>query len=218
MRRLSAGLFVWLCCMCVQAQQMHFQFMEVPLTDALSQINRFYPNDKIHFIVDDLQGYTVTANVNSTGAMQAIMQLIGIYPLKVTRDKRHFFIQSSRKQMPELCGRLIDEQQQSVPYATILLYHPTDSIFLIGGTSNEKGDFQIPVDEQEVIMYVSRLGYSPVQIHTPVTHIGVVKMSSNPIRLKETSVYAQRPTYWMEDNSLILNVEGTPLSRMKHVS
>ena len=58
-----------------------------------------------------------------------------------------------------ISGRLVDEQQQALAYANIVLQQP-DSTFVAGTTSDEKGSFRFSkVAEGDYRMVVSNIGY-----------------------------------------------------------
>lgn len=212
-------LVVWLgCTLCTYAQPKHFHFQEVPLTDALAQIDQAFSDYKIHFIYNDLEDYTVTADIQGSALIPILRQAIGFYPLRILRDKKHIFIESRQKESRKLRGRLVDENRQAVSFATILLYQPSDSVLVTGGVSNENGDFVIPVDAQDVMMRVTRMGYSPMQRLTPVTQMGDVVMVSNPFLLQEMTVSGNRPQYFLHDDGLTLHVQGTSLSRLNSLT
>lgn len=219
MKRICILITVLLVLTCpLSAQHARFHFLEVPLTDALEQIDQHYPEYKIHFIYSDLAAYTVTCDIESSTITDAIRQVVGFYPLKVLHDKRHFFIESRERHKSQLRGHLIDENHESVPYATIVLYNTTDSIPLTAGVSNENGDFVIPVDAQDVMMHVARMGYTPMQRHTPVIAMGDVVIQSNPYPLQPLTVTAPRPVLRISDQSLTLYVQGTALSHLARLA
>lgn len=47
-------------------------------------------------------------------------------------------------------GKVIDEQQQPVPYANIVLLSLPDSAFVAGSISNEEGAFSLNVKKQRM--------------------------------------------------------------------
>ena len=58
-------------------------------------------------------------------------------------------------------GKVIDEQQQPVPYANIVLLSLPDSAFVAGSISNEEA-FSLNVKETKDVLRISSIGYATV--------------------------------------------------------
>ena len=103
------------------------------------------------------------------------------------------------------------ETQERLNRATLHLLN-SDSTFIIGSISNEKGLFNIKVSKPgKYIIKVSYLGmkneYRNVVLTdaTPTANIGMIKMSDNSILLKETVVTSTVPKVVVIEDTFVYN-------------
>lgn len=114
-----------------------------------------------------------------------------------------------------LTGKLIDNQQQPVSFANIVLLTLPDSAFIAGTISDEQGAFQFDkINPQEKLLQISYIGYKP--FHQKVTNVsvGTLVLQPDAVMLGETVITGHRPTYTVKGNSLTTNVENTLLSNI----
>lgn len=112
-----------------------------------------------------------------------------------------------------LTGKLIDDQQQPVSFANIVLLSLPDSAFVAGTISDEQGIFTIDQTAENNLLKVSCLGYVPVTkvcTQSPVT----IVMHEDVNLLGEVVVKGHRPTYKLTSEGLQTHVQGTVLSKM----
>lgn len=57
-----------------------------------------------------------------------------------------------------LTGKIIDQQNQPVPFANILALD-ADSVFISGNVSAEDGTFQVTATKQAALLKISYIGY-----------------------------------------------------------
>ncbi|MDF0706931.1 outer membrane beta-barrel family protein [Flagellimonas okinawensis] len=117
----------------------------------------------------------------------------------------------------KITGKVVDEQNQIVPYANILLLNATDSTFVQGSSANEEGLFELLEVEPNLYLlqasYVGR-GSEPraLDIKKDVS-LGalIIPMESN--ELDEVVVTAQRPKLQRLPDRLVFSVENTVVSQ-----
>ena len=65
------------------AQNITRQYDNVSLSKALMELNDLQQTYTISFIYDDLEDFRVTTSIKHKSVMEAIMQIIGFYPVRV---------------------------------------------------------------------------------------------------------------------------------------
>lgn len=114
-----------------------------------------------------------------------------------------------------LTGKLIDENNQAVAYANLILLSLPDSIFLQGTISDEEGNFSLPAtDNTPKVLQISCIGYK--KLTRPCTNgsLETISLPSDAITLNETVITARRPVYRLKGNSLTTTVQHTLLSTL----
>ncbi len=177
----------------VDAQQITHRFNRVSMSEALKYLQGQTDRYRIVFIFNELEDFSVTADVRSKSVPDAIRQLIGFYPIAMTvNNKREIYVECTHKTDRRLIGRLVDEEGQPLEYANIIVMDPRDSTLLTHGVSNASGIFVIPVEREKVIARVSHVGYKTVYKPCKTMRIGTIKMEPEIIKLQETFVTAPR--------------------------
>ena len=215
MKRLS---FILLLCAIVSvasAQKITHTFQDVPLSDALKYIQEQATDYNITFIYDELEDFRVTTSIKHKSVTEAIMQIIGFYPVQVVkRGENEIYVECTHKTERHLTGTIIDENRQPVPYANVYLLHPSDSTVIGGGVSNEAGVFVIPYEQPTVLARISYVGYKTVYKLCDQPEVGTIKMQPDSYTLNGVVVQGERPKVVLQGNSLMMNVEGTVMERL----
>ncbi len=215
MKRLSFTLLLCAIVSLVSAQRINHDFHDVSLSDAMKYIQSQAANYDIIFIYDELEDFRVTTDVRHKSVMDAIMQIIGFYPVRVVkRGESEIYVECTHKTERHLTGIIIDENRQPVPYANVYLLHPSDSTVIGGGVSNEAGVFVIPYEEPTVLVRISYVGYKTVYRLCNNEQVGIIQMKPETMTIKGVVVTGERPKVQLQGNSLVMNVEGTVMERM----
>ena len=157
----------------------------------------------------------MTTSIKHKSVMEAIMQIIGFYPVRVVkRGESEIYVECTHKTERHLTGTIIDENLQPVPYANVYLLHPSDSTVIGGGVSNEAGVFVIPYEQSPVLARISYVGYKTVYKLCDQSEVGTIKMQLDNYTLNGVVVQGERPKVVLQGNSLMMNVEGTVMSRL----
>ena len=129
-----------------QAQRITQTYNDVSLSEALLQLSQEQTDYTISFIYNELEDFRITTTVKNKKLPDAIQQIIGFYPVRMTEkpDDKEIFVECTHKTDRHLTGTIIDENDQPVAYANVALLNPADSMLLSGGVSNESGYFAIP--------------------------------------------------------------------------
>ena len=129
----------------MQAQRITHSYNNVSLADALSQLAEQQTGYTIMFLYNELEDFRITTTIHRKTLPEAIRQMIGFYPIRVTTSKdeggKKIFVECVQKADTRYKGTIIDEKGQPVAYANIALLSPRDSTLIAGGVSNESGYF-----------------------------------------------------------------------------
>ena len=114
-------------------------------------------------------------------------------------------------------GKVIDAQQNPVPYANVVLLNAQDSITVYkGAVSSENGDFQFEnIEGNEYLLNVSFVGFKNSLRHIEIsenTQLAPVVLTEDSAALDEVSINYKNPSVTREVDRLVFRVENTSLS------
>ena len=211
-RILLLSLMLCLLCPAAKAQRITHTFREVPMSDALKYLQMQTKQYDIIFICNELEDFNVTTDVKNSSIPEAIQQLIGFYPIRMTMNGKEVYVECTHKTAQRLTGRLVDEHNLPVAYANIALLAPGDSTIVSGGVSNESGLFVIPIEDTNVLIRISYVGYKTLFLTCETPNMGTLRMHPEVQMLNGVEVRGEMPSMEMRGASLMLNVEGTLLA------
>ena len=215
MKYLVISLIALCCCTSMYGQHVTRKYDNVSMSEALRDLNEQSRDYTISFMYNELEDFRVTTSIKHKSLTEAIMQVIGFYPVRVVkRGENEIFVECTHKTERHLTGTIIDENRQPVPYANVYLLHPSDSTVIGGGVSNEAGVFVIPYEQSPVLARISYVGYKTVYKLCDQSEVGTIKMQSDSYTLNGVVVQGERPKVVLQGNSLMMNVEGTVMSRL----
>ena len=212
MRRI---IFTFICCMlfmAATAQRITHKYNNVSLSEALRQLNEQSEEYTISFLYNELEDFRITASVHRKSVPDAIRQMIGFYPIRMSIDSTEITVECPQKTANRYKGTVIDEQGQPVAYANIALLSPQDSTLITGGVSNESGFFVIPCEHRPVLARISFVGYKTIYRQCNTKELGTIRMQPDTYTLGNVTVRGERPQYQMSGHGLTVNVQGTMLS------
>ena len=157
--------------LCAQAQRITRQYQNESLSKVLEDLNTATNDKTIYFIYDELEDFTVTSQFKNLPIDEAVREVIGFYPMKVTYDHDNIFIECTQKEDTKVIGRIVDESGKPIEFANISLHNDG---FVNGGVSNENGDFVIPCKAQRITLKVSYIGYKTITRDIGVGNIGEI--------------------------------------------
>ncbi|MBP5387037.1 MAG: TonB-dependent receptor, partial [Prevotella sp.] len=170
----------------------------------------------IMFLYNELEDFRITTTIHRKTLPEAIRQMIGFYPIRVTTSKdeggKKIFVECTHKTDRHLTGTIIDEQGLPVAYANIAVLNPTDSTLLGGGVSNESGYFAIPYEQSIVLARISYVGYKIIYKMCEQPEIGTIRMLPDNYTLKNVTVKGYKPTMKMISDGMEIDVQNTLLA------
>ena len=226
MKRLSFILLLCAIVSLVSAQRITHDFHDVSLSDAMKYIQSQTTNYDVIFIYDELEDFRVTTDVRHKSVVDAIMQIVGFYPIRVYKSgEKEIYVECTHKTDRHLTGTIIDEHGMPVAYANVAILNPSDSTLLSGGVSNESGYFAVPYErlwvgdgtsgmQERVLARISYVGYKTIYQMCDKPELGTIQMHPDNYTLNGVEIQGERPKVVLQGNSLMMNVEGTVMERM----
>ena len=196
------------------AQRITRQYNNVSFSEALKDINARQHKYTINFVYDELEDFKVTKSIRNQNVPNAIMQLIGFYPIRMTQVENNIMVECTQKSTFRYKGRIVDERGNAAEYATIALLSPIDSAIVGHGVSNENGYFVIPCNSRKVLARISYIGYKTVCRIYNNTEMGIIKLHPQTMIVKGVVVKGDRPQYKMLPGGMEVAIEHTLLSKM----
>lgn len=161
-----------------QAQTLSHTFNDVSFSEALKYIQAQSHDFTIAFIYNELEDFRVSTELKDVSIPDAIQQIIGYYPIRMTVDGRSIYVECTDKAERHLHGIIVDEKHRPIAYASIVLMQPTDSVVITHGVSNEDGHFVIPFHQHEVLVGISCLGYKKYYATCSEEDMGTISLQS----------------------------------------
>ena len=213
MRRL---FFIMVCFVAIftsQAQRITREFNNVPLDEALRQLNDEQSSYTINFLYNDLEDFRVTTLIEGKTVPEAIRQMIGFYPIRMTvhRANREIYVECVQKANRHLTGIIMDETRQPLALANIAVLNPQDSTLLNGGVSNESGIFVIPIEQKHVLVRITYIGYKTVWQLSEKEDMGTIQLQPETHTIGNVAVKGTVPPYKMTSGGVTVEVEHSIL-------
>lgn len=196
------------------AQRITRSFNNVPMPDALQQINSMTRRYTINFIFNDLEDFRVTTDVDAKTVPEAVKRLIGFYPITMTLvGDSVITVECDNKTARRYKGRIVDENGNALEFVNVALLSPADSTLLSGGVSNASGYFVVPCEAQRVVARISCVGYKTLFLLKSQPDIGLVKMKPDSRIIREVEVKSTLPHTQLKGEGMTTTVSGTVLER-----
>ena len=196
------------------AQRITRQYNNVSFSEVLKDLNAHQHKYTINFVYDELEDFKVTKSIRNMRVPDAITQLIGFYPIRMTQVENNIMVECTQKSTFRYKGRIVDERGNAAEYATIALLSPIDSTIVGHGVSNENGSFVIPCNSRKVLARITYIGYKTVNRIYNNTEMGIIKLQPKTMIVKGVVVKGERPQYKMLSGGMEVAVEHTLLSKM----
>ena len=196
----------------ITAQRITHNFNNASMSDALKYIQQQTSKHKIIFIYNELEDFKVTTSVKGKSVPDAIKQVIGFYPIRMTQSgNNEIYVECTHKTDRHLTGRIVDENGLPLEFADVRLLNPSDSSYITGGITNASGVFVIPLDKPRVIAKFSYIGYKPVYKLCSHENVGTIQMQIEATKLGEVTVKGERPQYKMTTGGMTVDIQNSLL-------
>lgn len=196
----------------IYAQRITRSFRNTSMSEALTILAKSTKDYRINFMYDELEDFTVTTSIVKRTAPDAIRQIMGFYPMKMTIDGENIFVECTQKTPTKMIGRIIDNKKRPVDFANVALLNVRDSSLINGGVTNENGQFVIPCGARKAIVRVSCVGYHTAVDTYNTGKIGSIILKEVTMNLQKVIVKAVRPKTKLTREGFQTQVQGTILS------
>lgn len=118
-------------------------------------------------------------------------------------------------QAQNISGKVVDETNQSVPYANVVQLSQ-DSTFLGGCVTDENGAFQMAKVQNAALLKVSFVGYKDkwLPLSGTQTNLGTIQLELDAVSLKEVTVSAGLPDVYFKGDAQVTTVENSILAEV----
>lgn len=199
-------------------QRITRQYNNVSFSEALKDLNVRQHKYTINFVYDELEDFKVTKSIRNMSVPNAIMQLIGFYPIRMTQVEDNIMVECTQKSTLRYKGRIVDERGNAAEYATIALLSPIDSTIVGQGVSNENGYFVIPSNYRKVLARITYIGYKTVNRIFNNTEMGIIRLQPKTMTVKGVVVKGKRNTVKVGLNKITVDVAHSYLQYMGKVT
>jgi hypothetical protein len=208
-------ILILLCSLCSQiyAQRITRQYRNVSMADALRELNTLQRQYTVNFIYDELEDFRVTTAVRGLSVPDAIRQLIGFYPIRMTQQDDVLLVECTHKTTQKYTGRVVDRQGNAIEFANVTLLHPDTQALIAGGVTNADGMFVIPCDAPSALLRITYVGYKTVNQRVGNPRVGTIRMDEDHITLKGVNVTEIRPTVTYKADRYVVNIRGSILGK-----
>ena len=194
-----------------QAQRLTKNYTEASLSDVLIDLNKSQHDKRISFIYNELEDFTVTTGFRNSTVDNAVREVVGFYPMKITMNDSLITVECIQKEAQKVIGRVIDEQGRPVEFANVALLSSADSAFINGGVTNQNGDFVIPCRPGRMLIRVTFVGYKTHYQSCTVGEVGNIRLKKDAIVLQNVVVKGEIPQYKMVQGGMAVDVQHSIL-------
>lgn len=110
-------------------------------------------------------------------------------------------------------GKLVDENNQPLSYANVILLSLPDSTYVSGTVSAEDGTFSLAATAPNQVVCISYLGYNTVYKSIQPADIGMVQLTLDSQIIAEVVIKANLPVTRIKGDALVTNVKNSVLSK-----
>lgn len=143
-------------------QTVTLHFHDVPLPEALLQIHQAAPQNPVSFIYDELEDFTVTADIRQLSVADAVRKVTEHYPIRLTFDGNKIYVECTQKEPFRLRGRVTNRQGTPIRDANITIIGRDGHSIVNHGVSNANGQFVVPCPTQRATARLTHVGYEEV--------------------------------------------------------
>ena len=206
-----------------EAQNISRQYDGISISQALTDIAKASADYKINFIYNELDEFPVICHFQNLSIVEAIMRVVGQYPVKISIRDRHIFVECAEKRQTKVRGKIVGLKSAPVAFANITIFDANTNEAICSGVSNEAGDFSIPCDSMRIRIRISCVGYKTltktcfagglgtIQLHFSTQELQNIEVTSvnARIRQKENKRYKKhaaeiRRQIWSSNDSVFL--------------
>ena len=140
-----------------QGQTVSHDFQDVSLSEALLVLDSDCDTITVNFVYDDLEDFRVTTHIQESTILQAVRQVCGYYPMRITQLNTDIFVECTQRDSVRFIGQVLDAKHVPVRFANVTLLSVNDRDTLNQGVTNDDGYFVIPCSSPKAIVRVTHV-------------------------------------------------------------
>ena len=114
----------------------------------------------------------------------------------------------------KISGTIVEEANgKAIPFVNVGLFRQTDSVFVSGAASDDKGRFELLAPNGDYRLQVSAIGFQTFEQDLSVKgnqDLGQLKLSEGSTKLNEVTITEKRPLFAVEGEKSMYNVAEDP--------
>lgn len=115
-----------------------------------------------------------------------------------------------------ICGFVLDQKNNPVAFANILILSISDSTYVTGGITDNNGAFNIELNEitdTEFILKISFVGYTTEYVNATIDHPVTILLKETSLVLDDVMVSASKKIFKINSEGLKADIKGSVLSK-----
>ena len=121
MKKIVLNLMLLMISMGMSAQRITRQYNNVSFSAALKDLNARQDKYVINFVYDELEDFKVTKNIKNESVPDAIMNLIGFYPIKMKQMDNIIIVECIQKTSNRMMGRIVGKRVRDAAFFLIIM-------------------------------------------------------------------------------------------------
>ena len=105
----------------ITAQRITRDYNNVSFSDALRELNSQCQDYEINFLYNELEDFRITTSVHRKTVPDAIRQMIGFYPIRMSIDSTEITVECLQKTDIRYKGTVVDEAGLPMAYVNVAL-------------------------------------------------------------------------------------------------
>ena len=98
MKHLVISLIALCCCISISGQHITRRYNNVAMPEVLRDLNKLSRDYNISFLYNELEDFRVTTDIKRKSLPEAIMQVVGFYPIRVVnRGEHELYVECTHK-------------------------------------------------------------------------------------------------------------------------
>lgn len=114
-----------------------------------------------------------------------------------------------------LTGKVFDhETNEPLPFVNVVLFQTSDSLYIDGTITDEKGNFTLQISDDNYFIKVSYVGYQPKLLNISDLENVTIRLDPNINSLSEVTITAQQPFVKLERGGISTNIQNSRLGNL----
>ena len=160
----------------LRAQTVSHDFQDVSLSEALLTLDNDCDTITVNFVYDNLEDFRVTTNVQEATILQAVRQVCGYYPMRITQLNTDIFVECTQSDSVRFIGQVLDANHVPVRFANVMLLSVNNRDTLNLGVTNDDGYFVIPCSSSQAVVRITHVSYVDFEKTCQNGDVGVVAL------------------------------------------